>query len=332
MGGTISSVLQEKGFVPSHSSSDLVAFLPEIQDIYDIETREVMSTDSSNIQPNDWVELADVIFQEISRDDIHGVVVTHGTDTLAYSASAVAIMVQRHGKPVVFTGSQIPFMVPGSDGRKNLIDAIRVAADADLAENVIVFNNKIFRSVRTLKLREYDLNAFESVDPTVIGDLALEIHWNDPTARRRSNIKPVFNSKMNTNVALVRLFPGMKPELLDQVVKCGYKGIILDAFGSGNVPIKENSLLPKIKEITAQNIPIVITSQCVFGTTELLYETGKLAHEAGAIQGMDYVAEVAMIKLMWVLGQKPESMEKITELFQRNYVGEVNPAIVDFYN
>lgn len=326
MGGTISSTIGISGLSPGTKSADIISLIPELSKSYDIETKELMSIDSSNLQPHHWSEVAEKIFAEVSRRDIDGVVVAHGTDTMTYTASAIAFMVQNLGKPIVFTGSQIPFSHIGSDGRKNIIDAIRVAAEADIAESIIVFDSKIMRSVRTVKMREYDLNAFESTDPTIIGELSLGMHFYDVSMNRRSNMAPRIFSKIETNVAMLKVFPGMKPEMLICLADIGYKGIVLDAYGAGNVPILENSLLDPIRQLTFRNIPVVITSQCVFGTTELLYETGILAHEAGAIQGFDTIAEVTLIKLMWILG-KTNSLDDIKKYMMTNYVGEINPAI-----
>ncbi len=326
MGGTISSVIGETGLSPQQKSADLISLLPELKKYYDIETHELMSIDSSNLQPEHWTIVAEKIHQEAIRRDVHGIVIVHGTDTMAYTASAIAFMVQRIGIPIVFTGSQIPFSKIGSDGRKNIIDAIRVAADADIAESIIVFDSKIMRSVRTIKMREYDLNAFETTDPVPIGEIAIGLHIYDNTTIRRNNMSPVLFNRINTNVAMLKVFPGMKPEILTTLIDLGYEGIVLDAYGAGNVPILENSLLEPIKELAERNIPVVITSQCVFGTTELLYETGIKAHQAGAIQGYDTIAEVALIKLMWILG-KTRSMDEINKHMSNNYVGEINPAI-----
>lgn len=271
--------------------------------------------------------LANAVYEEVLRKDVSGVVVTHGTDTMAYSAAAVSFMVQRHGSPIVFTGSQIPLSIVGSDGRKNLIDSVRVAADANLGENVIVFNSQIMRSVRTVKLREYDLDAFESTDPSNLGDVAYSIHLYDPTIIGRSASSPRLNTKLNSNCALLRVFPGMHPEMISNIAKIGYEGLVLEGFGAGNVPILKKSLIPAIKDLTDNDIPVVITSQCIFGSTELLYETGKQASEAGAIQGLDHVPATCLVKLMFILGQKPRDMTEIEHLIHTNYVGELNPAI-----
>lgn len=326
MGGTISSVLNETGLSPGMSSSEILSKFPELDKYYDLEARELMAIDSSNLQPTDWCIIAKEVYADVKREDVDGVVIVHGTDTMTYTASALAFMIRKHGKPIVFTGSQIPLTEVGSDGRKNLIDSIRVAANADISENVIVFNSKIMRSVRTLKLREYDLNAFESTDPTIIGEVAYGLYIYDNATVTRSKNTAILDNTLNIKVAMLKVFPGMKPEMLISLMDMGYEGVILDAYGAGNVPILNYSLLDPIKILTDNGIPVVITSQCVFGTTELLYETGILAHNAGAIQGYDMNAEVALIKLMWALGKTSDLVE-IAEIMHKNYVGEINPVI-----
>ncbi|MCY3414274.1 MAG: asparaginase [Candidatus Heimdallarchaeota archaeon] len=326
MGGTISSTIGPSGLSPGQVSQNFISLMPELLDHYEIETKELMAIDSSNLQPHHWSEVAERIYSEATRRDIDGIVIAHGTDTMSYTASAIAFMIQQYGKPIVFTGSQIPFSYLGSDGRKNIVDAILVAAEADIAETVIVFDSKIHRAVRSVKLREYDLNAFESTDPTIMGEIGMGIHLYDPMTIKRSGNSPTLKKDLNTNVALLKVFPGMKPEMLTSLVDMGYEGLVLDAYGAGNVPILENSLLDPIKSLTNKQIPVVITSQCVFGTTELLYETGILANKAGAIQGFDMIAEVALIKLMWVMG-KTTDFAKIRNMMQRNIVGELNPYI-----
>lgn len=330
MGGTISSILSDSGIKPGRSSEELVSLIPEVLEKYNITTREVMSIDSANLQPQDWVNLAAIIYEEIKKEDVTGVVIIHGTDQLVYSSSMAAFLIQSN-KPIVFTGAQIPLSIVGSDGRKNLIDAIRVAAEANIAESVIVFNSKILRAVRSIKLREYDLDAFESVDPTYIADIAYDLHFYDNTIRPRSSLTPKFQEEIQEHVALIKVFPGIDPQILLQIATLGYQGVILEAFGAGNVPTLEKSLIPAIKDLSAQNIPVIITSQCIFGTTELIYQTGKLAHEAGAISGYDLTSEAALVKLMAVLPHC-STLEDVRIRMHKNVVGELNPRINKIQN
>jgi L-asparaginase len=325
MGGTISSIFSDTGLTPGKTTNDLLALIPEVVEKYDLETIEVMNIDSSNLQPRDWMILTEKIYEQTLRNDIKGIVVIHGTDQLVYSSSMTAFTIQA-GIPIVFTGAQIPLTIIGSDGRKNLIDSIRVAAESDIGETVIVFNSKILRAVRTVKLREYDLDAFECVDPVYIGDIAYDIHIYDQSVLNRRNIISQYTKNVTANVALLKIFPGMKPEMLKILPSLGYDGIVLEAFGAGNVPTMVNSLISVIEDITLQNLPVIITSQCIFGTTELIYQTGRLAHKAGAISGYDLTAEAAITKLMVGLS-KSKDINQITTFMHTNLVGELNPDI-----
>ena len=328
VGGTIASIETEDGLVPNLSADLLLSMLPEIGNFCDIECHDLMSIDSSNLQPYDWIVIIKAINKHLNRDKVAGVVVTHGTDTMAFTASAAAILIRNMGKPVVFTGSQIPMPVFGSDARTNLIDSIRVAATMNLAESVICFDSCIFRGSRTIKLREYDLSAFETVNPFPIAEIARTISVIDPFVKSRTSSKSWVDGGLNPHVALIRAFPGMSPDLLRKLPDLGYEGVVIEGFGSGNLPIKENSLLAPIAELTSSGIPVVITTQCVFGRTELLlYETGKNFSDLGVISGLDMISEVALIKLMWAL-DKSKSMDEISALMHTNLAQEINPLIV----
>lgn len=329
IGGTIASVKTDQGLVPNLSPDHLVSLLPELKDFCRLEAEELMNVDSSNLQPEDWMLIVRAISKQVNRSDVTGVVVTHGTDTMAFTASACALLLRNLGKPVVFTGSQIPFPVFGTDAKRNLIDSIRVAATMDLAESVICFNSVIYRGCRTVKLREYDLSAFETVDPFPIGEIARDITTIDQSVKQRKNSKTWVDGNLNPNVALIRAFPGMSPDMLSQLPEMGYEGVVIEGFGSGNLPIKERSLIEPIKQLTEQQFPVVVTTQCVFGRTELLlYETGKNFSELGVISGFDMISEVALIKLMWALA-KASNYEEIVALMHTNLAREINPLLDD---
>ncbi len=336
MGGTIASVMTKSGYAPRLAINRLVELVPELRRLANIHFLSIKQVDSSNLQPEDWSLMATAIYKEVIRLEqeegleLSGVVVSHGTDTMSYSATACAFMLQDLPFPIVFTGSQIPLSEIGSDGRKNLVDAFRVAVESDLAEVVIVFDSTIHRAVRTRKLREYELDAFESQDRPPLGMIARRIEILDDQYQRRLDIpfstSVQFKPELEKQVSLIKIYPGMPPESVKTfLATTAAKGLILEGFGSGNLPILgERSFLPLIRELREENFPVVVATQCFFGKTEMwLYETGKNIFEAGAIPSYDMNSEAALVKLMWILG-RTHRYEEIKRLFHHNFVGEIH--------
>jgi glutamyl-tRNA(Gln) amidotransferase subunit D len=176
-------------------------------------------------------------------------------------------------------------------------------------------------------MREYDLSAFETVDPIPLAEISKRIDIIDDSVRTRHNGKAWFDGPLNPNVALIRAFPGMNPKILQNLPELGYEGVVIEGFGSGNLPIGKRSLIPAIEELTSRKIPVVITTQCLFGRTEILvYETGKNFSDLGVISGHDMITEVAVIKLMWALNKTKDPRE-IESLMHANLVGEINHLI-----
>jgi len=324
VGGTVVSRKSENGFVPDMTSKELISLIPELNGYCMIEFEEVMNTDSSNIQPEDWKIIIKSIADGLNDSEIDGIVIIHGTDTMTFSASATAIFLRNINKPVIFTGSQIPWEVFGSDGRRNIIDAFRIAVETDIVEPVIVFNSRVYRACRTVKLREYDLSAFESVDNFPIAEISRTIDIVDPYVIRKDGIekKCYIDGDFVANVALLRVFPGMNPDLLKNIIALGYEGLVIEGYGAGNLPINVRSLLDAVKDLVDEGIPVVITTQCIFGRTEDLYETNNVYVQNGAINGKDMVSETALIKLIWALS-KSKKIKDIWSLMQKNLTGEI---------
>ncbi len=321
-GGTIASLYdnEEGAFRPTATLDDMITILATKAFDIDIQSKSILALDSSNIQPKHWKIIAEEAYK--IYDDVDGIVVAHGTDTMAYSASAVAFMLQNLGKPIVFTGSQIPAVYPWSDAFRNLADAVRIAAKADLGEVVIAFNGEIHRATRARKIRERAFDAFDTMDPAPLGFLGRSIFLYSSHVHRSKN-KPVLDTNLDESVFLLRLFPGMKPSIIEAIVNEGYKAIVIEGFGSGNVPIYENSLLPTIKKIVKDGITVVITTQCPYGQAEPVYEVGKKIIEAGALSGYDMTSEAAVTKLMWILGHTKDPEEIKRELYT-SYTGEIS--------
>ena len=325
-GGTITAKMVNGSWKPGEfNEKELLGFIPEIKDLAAIRTVDLLNIDSTNMQPKYWLDLAKTINDNYSKYD--GFIITHGTDTMHYTASALSFLLQDLSKPVVLTGSQVPVHMVGSDVRRNVLDAIRVATETDMHEVMIVFNSKILRGNRAKKFREVEFEAFESVGMLPLGIIEHDIrHTGEHYCNNNVDSRIKFFNKLEDKVCIQKLTPGFDPKIISCLVDLGYKGIVLEGFGAGNVPIDENSLIPEIKKAVDKGIPIVVSSQCAIGFSWMyLYECGKKALDAGAIPGHDMISETAMTKLMWILGNHPGyDMKKIKELFLKDVSGEVS--------
>ncbi|MBY8998875.1 MAG: asparaginase [Candidatus Thorarchaeota archaeon] len=326
-GGTISSIYDPgtHALRPGLSVEELLDRLPKGMGNVEVIQRELYQLDSANAQPHHWQTLASSIKDvNVEIPDLQGIVVTHGTDTMTYSAAAVSFMVQDFGRPIVFTGAQIPASVPWSDGPRNLLDAIRVAAFGDLGETCIVFNGEVHRATRTKKVRVNSYDAFDSMDPSPIGILARDIVLYDGRKKRDHRLTPRFDNRLDDSVFLLKVFPGLPPQTLARIVDMGFHGIIIEGFGSGNIPTDENALTGGILQAIDQGCFVVVSSQCAFGQADLsIYEVGRAAMDVGAMSAHDMTSEAALVKLSWILGHTQEP-DRVREMMGISYVGEMS--------
>lgn len=325
IGGTLAATTVNGTWKPGELTvTGILSFVPQINGLFEIEATNLFRMDSTNMQPENWLTLAQTIYHKIN--DFDGIVVTHGTDTMGYTAAALSFLIQNLNVPVVFTGSQVIPSNIGTDARRNIIDAMRVAGTANLAESVIVFNGKILRGNRTKKFREIDFDAFECVGMPPLGKVEQEIKLTGNQVKR-SKRKPKLFNKIETNVALVKIHPGFNPQRLENLIDSEVKGLVLEGYGSGNVPTEKRNIVKMIQKATEKEIPVVITTQCTLGASWVyLYEAGVKALEAGAIAGHDILSETALVKLMWVLGQTTK-IEKVKQMMKTNYAGEITPGL-----
>lgn len=322
-GGTIGmrQDIQTSALKPQLSAEDLLRYEPHLQEEFSIVTKTIMNIDSTNVQPHHWKSIAEAIERDYSNFD--GFVVTHGTDTMAYTASALSFALHNLGKPVVITGAQVPPEILGSDALTNLIHACQVAT-MDFAEVAIVFGTKILRGNRSMKVSESERNAFISPVFPELGSLRLQPELTYPNIRRRHSGMVELKNDFDGNVVVVKCVPGLSPKTVETIVNDSIDGLILESFGPGNLPNLENSLLPAIKLAQKKNIPVIISTQCIYGTTRMyLYEVGQQVLHLGVIPTRDMTPETAFVKLKWVLSQtrKPE---EVRELFERDIAGEVS--------
>jgi len=317
-GGTIASVPGGEGLEP-HRSDVMERELNQLRTYYDITVRDVMCLDSSNISPAEWQTLANRIYAD--RADFDGIVISHGTDTMAYTASAVTFMLPGIDRPVVFTGSQLPLRDILSDGPDNLRTAFAMAASGKPGV-FLAFDRKVMLGCRAVKVRASGFSAFESVNARYAGIVSNRGLVIDEKVLPTPLGAPELRPQISENVFLLKLTPGLDPEIFDMLAAAGYKGIVVEAFGLGGINVLHKGLRG-IRRAVEKGISVVITTQCLYDSSDLrVYQVGNQLLELGVIQGRDMTTEAAMTKLMWGLGQGMDQRQ-IAGLFARSLAGEI---------
>lgn len=328
-GGTIGMKSTGDGFVPASGYlEELMRNVPELKhDVMpDYQVHEYRPLlDSSNMTPDDWLNIANDIATHYTQYD--GFVVLHGTDTMAYTASALPFMLTDLKKPVILTGAQIPLCEVRNDARKNLITALIIAANFEIPEVCLCFGNKLLRGNRAVKVDADGLDAFVSPNFPALGNLGVEIkiNWDLvlPPAKTR---KPLTVNAVNeSRVAALRLFPGISIDIIENFLQPPIRGLILETYGSGNAP-EDPKLISALKTANDRGVVLVNCTQCLKGTVNMEdYATGAALAKAGVISGFDMTLEAALAKLSFLLSQNM-STAKIKKMMQTNMRGELtNP-------
>lgn len=319
-GGTIVSEAGGEGLTPKENSDAMFRALQELRRYYQIDYRGIMNLDSSNIQLEEWQTIAQNIYTAL--DEYDGIVVTHGTDTMAYTASVLSFMLQNLEKPVVLTGSQLPLLHPMTDATGNLALAL-AAVENGIAGVSIAFHHKIIRGCRAVKVRTMGFDAFESVNYPYLAEFSAGgmQQWA-PRPRDTEKAVQLFPELCN-DIFLLKLIPGTNPEVFDALLNLRYKGIVLEAFGVGGFHFLRRDLSGKISQLVESGAAVVVRSQCLYEQSDFsIYEVGRKVLSSGAIQGWDMTAEACITKLMWALGQT-ENLEEVRHIFGTNYAGEI---------
>ena len=323
-GGTIGMVKSNKGYVPSGTAFlQLLQSLPEFSnpDFPDYETIVFSPLlDSSDIAVDEWNKLGRTIASRYNGCD--GFVVLHGTDTMAYTASALSFMLENLDKPVVFTGSQIPLYELRSDGRDNLISAILLAASDKIREVCIYFGGQLLRGNRATKLSSDGMHAFDSPNypPLVKAGINFKFQLMDdlPAPDGPFRLQPFAFMPLG----VIKVFPGIQFELFESIMTERLRGVVLESFGAGNIPSATTALLPILKKAHENGTIVVVRSQCPEGKVNLgTYAASSALKEIGAVDGGDMTTEAALAKLYYLLSKGYEPA-KIKELMEKNIRGE----------
>jgi L-asparaginase len=300
-GGTIASTVSDDGLTPTIKPEEMLKYLKNIDDLCEIDTHQLLNIDSTNIQPEHWIDIVKFIKEKYEKYD--GFVITHGTDTLAYTSAALSYLIQDIEKPIILTGSQKPINVDTTDAKKNLKDALRFAVEDDVKGVYIVFDGKGIVGTRARKTRTKSFNAFESINfpyAAFIDDdrIAHYIH------NRNSKMGVKFYENLYPNVFLLKLAPGMDPDVIDYIGK-KYEGVVIESYGSGGLPFEDRrNFLEKLGDLTSKGKIVVISTQVAEEGSDLkTYEVGlKTIKRYQILQAYDMTVESAITKLMWIMG------------------------------
>ncbi|KAJ5176883.1 L-asparaginase 1 [Penicillium canariense] len=285
--------------------------------------------DSSSISAKGWAEIAQTIYQNYTFFD--GFVVLHGTDSLAYSCSALSFMLQNLGKPVVLTGSQAPMMELQNDATDNLLGSLVVAGHFMIPEVCLYFNNKLFRGNRSTKVAASDFAAFAAPNCpplAVTTSMRTNVNWDmvhRPTTLEHFRIQTNLDT---AHVACLRIFPGIKPEMVDAVLKLdGLRGLVLETFGAGNAPSgQDNAMINVLASAIRRGIVIVNVTQCLTGSVSPVYATGMSLSRAGVVAGLDMTTEAALTKLAYLLALPESTPETVAKNMSVSLRGELTES------
>lgn len=325
-GGTLGMVYDAtlETLVPFHFEKilDSIPELGRIQAKLHIVAMEP-AIDSSNMQPDIWVEIATIIEDHYSSFD--GFVILHGTDTMAYTASALSFMFENLDKPVILTGAQLPIGLARTDARENMMTSLELALDPEnvLHDVCIYFNGRLLRGNRAKKYESSQFDAFHSENYPYLADVGVYCQFNYPYLRKKPSGAFSVKKSMDSRVLILKLFPGLRLDFLNHIFEQKeLKGIIMETFGSGNAST-DPLFLELLKAATDEGKIILNISQCSGGEVRQKdYATGKALTEAGVISGKDLTAEAAVTKFMYLSGQNL-SVPEIKKQLQTNLRGEM---------
>ena len=325
-GGTIASVQSPDGLTPGITSEQLRGYLPQIGADIDIDIKELFHIDSTDMMADNWLTIVDAVKEHY--DDYDGFVICHGTDTMANTAAVLSYMIQNSHKPIVLTGAQKPIGFEITDAKSNLQDSILYASDPASRGVQIVFAGNVIAGTRAKKVRSTSFSAFTSINLPIIAAISngrIIRFLNDPAfvnapeaCKEKDEAGDViFYDKINTNVFLLKLTPGMSPDLIPEIFRI-YDAIVIESFGAGGIPASiKQTLFDELSKFEPEEKVLAMTTQVTYEGSHLdSYEVGRrLTGSFEILEGRDMTLEAIVAKLMWVLADKGQSWEEIQRKF-----------------
>nr|WP_300094617.1 asparaginase [Sedimentibacter sp.] len=314
-GGTIASKKTDEGLAPGITSEELLSYVPEIKEFCNVDTIQLLNIDSTNIQPEYWVLMTESI--EKNYDKYDGFVISHGTDTMSYTSAALSYLIQNSDKPIVVTGSQKPINADITDAKKNLLDSFRFAAEKDVKGVYLVFDGKAIIGTRARKVKSKSYSAFESINfpvAAIIDDTRITRYIRNEHDHENETVK--FYKSIYPSIFLLKLVPGMEPDVLDYIGE-KYEGVVIESYGVGGLPfLDKRNFLEKLGGLTEKGKIVVVATQVMFEGSDMgVYEVGVRAlKQFNVLQAYDMTIEAAITKLMWIMAQTKD-FDEVKEKF-----------------
>lgn len=314
-GGTIASKKSDNGLKPQITPEELLGFIPQVKDICQIETMQLLNLDSSNMEPRHWKKIVHAIRENYDRFD--GFVIAHGTDTMAYTAAALSYMIQNTAKPIVITGAQKPIDLEITDAKSNLIDSFLYAADDGSQGVQIVFDGKVIAGTRAKKVRSKSYNAFSSIDyPSLAMIQDMNIMRYIPMLPYEEEVR--FYEEMDEKVFLMKLIPGIKPGILASIFE-NYDCIIVESFGVGGIPKSIADDFYRLCQKYPKKLVVMATQVAHEGSDMTVYEVGHdMKKYCRFLESYDMTLESVIAKTMWMLGNFDLTQCDAEEIFYQN--------------
>lgn len=312
-GGTIASKKTDEGLAPGITSEELLSYVPEIKEFCNVDTIQLLNIDSTNIQPEYWVLMTEAI--EKNYDKYDGFVISHGTDTMSYTSAALSYLIQNPDKPIVVTGSQKPINADITDAKRNLLDSFRFAAEKDVKGVYLVFDGKAIVGTRARKVKSKSYSAFESINfpvAAIIDDTRITKYIR--SEHENGTVK--FYNSIYPSIFLLKLVPGMEPDVLDYIGE-KYEGVVIESYGVGGLPfLDKRNFLEKLGDLTEKGKIVVVATQVMFEGSDMgVYEVGVRAlKQFKVLQAFDMTIEAAITKLMWIMAQTRD-FDEVKEKF-----------------